>query len=58
MRASSRSVSNFIASSSSCKIVVVEECAGEDGAAVAVLETVREEERERVDIVGGVSGCR
>jgi hypothetical protein len=57
MRASSRSVSNFIASSSSCKIVLVEECAGEVGATVALL-LVTEEERERVDIVGGLSGCR
>lgn len=40
-------------SGSSCKIVLVEEFAGEDGA-LLVLVIVREEEREQVDMVSGV----
>jgi hypothetical protein len=53
-RASSRSVPSFIASCSSCKIVVVEEYAGEADALVLVL--VREEEREKEDMVRGLQG--
>jgi hypothetical protein len=48
-------VSGFIASCSSCKIVVVEEHAGEVGA-LLVLVIVREEEREQVDMVRGAQG--
>ena len=56
-RASSRLVSSFIGSCSSCKIVVVEEHAGEVGA-LLVLVIVREEEREQEGIVRGVQVCR
>jgi hypothetical protein len=56
--ASSYSASNFIERCSSCRIVVVEECAGEVVGAVEVLATVREEDREREDIVRGLRGQR
>ena len=56
-RVSSRSPSSFMASFSSCKIVVVEECAGEV-CVVAVLVLAREEEREREGMVRGPPGWR
>jgi hypothetical protein len=44
-----------MASCSSCKIVVVEEYVGEVGA-LRVLVLVREEEREKEDMVRGFQG--
>jgi hypothetical protein len=52
-----RSVSSFIASCSSCTIVVVEEFAGEV-VTLLVLVLMREEERERETMVRGIQRRR